>query len=160
MQTFLQLLNGKDILFHAINAVILLVAIRFLLYRPVRRFMDTRAEKLASQTGEAEARLSEANLAMAQLERAQEQARIEANQDLAQRLATESEALLHKAREQAEDIVKAARRDAEAIRQSAQEDLQRQAVTMAVEMTEKMLGRELQDADNQKMVSDFLTKVG
>ena len=160
METFLQLLNWKDILYHTINALILLVACRFLLYKPVRKFMDARSNKLAEQTGNAEARLSEANRAMEELEKAQAEMRRQAAEQQEQQLHQQSEALLHRAHEEAADILKNARQEAEDIRQQSEGDIRREAVNMAVEMTEKMLGRELKDADNQQMVRDFLTKVG
>lgn len=160
MQTFLQLLNFKDILLHMLNAAILIVAIRFLLYKPVRKFMGARTEKLTEQITQAEQVQAQAEKAQQDLAAAQQQARVDAARQTAENLAKQSDAVLHKAREDAAQIVSHAQGEAEAIRRQAQEDVQREAVALAVDMTEKMLGRELKDPDNQQMVRDFLTKVG
>lgn len=160
METFLQLFDLKDILFHIINALILIVAARFLLYKPVRKFMDARSNKLTEQIDTAELRIEEANRAEAELETARAEAKRLAMEQQEKQAAEQSDVLLRRAQEEAADILTNARQEAEDIRRQAQEDIRREAVNMAVEMTEKMLGRELKDPDNQQMVRDFLTKVG
>lgn len=160
METFLQLFSLKDIVYHIINAVILIVAARFLLYKPVRKFMDARSNKLADQIGTAESRIEEAGRAMEELAEAQVEAKRQA-MDQQERLASEqSDALLRRAQDEAAELLQSARQEAEDIRRQAQDDIRREAVNMAVEMSEKLLGRELKDPDNQQMVRDFLTKVG
>lgn len=160
MQTFLQLLNFRDILLHMLNAAILIVAVRFLLYKPVRKFMTARSEKLTEQITAAQQAREQAEDARRELAEAQQRAQALAAQQEAEQLSRRSDAVLHKAREDAAQLVSQARGEAEAIRKQAQEDVQREAVAMAVDMTEKMLGRELKDPDNQQMVRDILTKVG
>ena len=44
MEDFLQLFNVRDILLHIVNTLILFVAIRLLVYKPVRKFMNARTE--------------------------------------------------------------------------------------------------------------------
>jgi F-type H+-transporting ATPase subunit b len=48
-------LTPLDILYHVINIVILYVLLRFILYKPVRKFMAARADRIQKQLEDAAA---------------------------------------------------------------------------------------------------------
>ena len=64
VEDFLQLFNVRDILLHIVNTLILFVAIRLLVYKPVRKFMNARTERVQAQMDEAAAREAEAKQAL------------------------------------------------------------------------------------------------
>lgn len=163
MQEFLSLLNGRDILFHMLNVAILFIAVRVLLYKPVRSFMNKRADRVAAELDEALAKQEAADKRQDELDEAAQQSRVDAAQAIAggvqqgQKTAGEIVARAHK---QAEAIVEQAQSDAKQIRIEAKEAIRAQAVSMAVEIAGKLLEREVRPEDHEKIIGQFLTKVG
>lgn len=163
MEEFLKLFSVRDILFHVLNTAILFVVIRFLVYKPVRAFLNARADKIAGEMESASGsrQAAEQMLAQAQAERQAAEAagsRIQAEATLrAQQIGDE---LLAAARAQADEIEQKARAEAGRIKVAAQEEMQAQALSMAIEIAEKMIGRELAEKDNTVLARQFLAKVG
>ncbi len=163
MEDFLQLFNVRDILLHIVNTLILFVAIRLLVYKPVRKFMNARTERVQAQMDEAAAREAEAKQALEDANAHREEAArlaVMAQAESAEQARASAAETVEEARRQAEDIVAAAQAEADAQRRAAQADIQAQALSMAVEIAEKMIGRELQNKDNDALAREFLTKVG
>lgn len=163
MEEFLQLFSVRDILLHIINTVILFIAIRIFVYKPVRKFLNARTERVAGELDAAQQQREEATALMdsARTEkRAAEIAATELQSEGAQRAQKSGDALIAEARRQADAILAQAHTDAEAVKAAAQEEIQAQALTMAVEIAEKMIGRELAVRDNETLAREFLTKVG
>lgn len=163
MEEFMKLLSPRDILLHAINVVVLFVGIRLLLYKPIRRFMDGRAGRVAAQLDDAAAREQAADARKKQLEEAAQQAKIDAAQAIAsgvQQGQKTADELLKRTRQQAQTIVEDAQAEAKQIQLEAKEAVRAQAINMAVEIAGKMLEREVKQADHQKIIDEFLTKVG
>ncbi len=163
MGEFLKLFSLRDILLHMANTLILFVAVRFLVYKPVRAFMNARTERVQASLNEASAKQAEADRALSDAEKRLEAAQAEAvkvQADGARHAQLSGEELIEAAKRQAAEIVDRAGREADAQRQSAQADVQAQALSMAVEIAEKMIGRELSEKDNDALAREFLTKVG
>ena len=163
MEDFLQLFNVRDILLHIVNTLILFVAIRLLVYKPVRKFMNARTERVQAQMDEAAAREAEAKQALEDANAQREEAArlaVMAQAESAEQARASAAETVEEARRQAEDIVAAAQAEADAQRRAAQADIQAQALSMAVEIAEKMIGRELQNKDNDALAREFLTNVG
>ncbi len=162
MEEFLKLFNVRDIGFHAVNTLILFIAIRFLAYKPVRRFMDARAARVQASFDEAAAQKAEAEAALCDAEARRgeaEAAAVRMQADSAAEAQQNGEKMLSAAKAEAAEIVRRAKADADAQIEGAQRDIQSQALSMAVEIAEKMIGRELSERDNDALAREFLTKV-
>lgn len=163
MEEFLKLFNVRDILLHLINTLILFIAIRFLVYKPVRKFMNARTERV---TGEMEAAqqgraLAEETLAQAQAERKNaEIAAAQITSEGAVHAQQTADEITAAAKVEAGNIIARAQAEAEQIKAQSQEEVQAQALMMAVQIAEKMIGRELAEKDNETLAREFLTKVG
>jgi len=163
MGEFFKLFSLRDILLHMANTLILFVAVRFLVYKPVRAFMNARTERVQASLDAADAKRAEADKALSDAEKRLEAAQAEAvkvQADGARHAQLSGEELIEAAKRQAAEIVDRAEREADAQRQSAQADVQAQALSMAVEIAEKMIGRELSEKDNDALAREFLIKVG
>lgn len=163
MEEFLKLFSLRDILLHIANTLILFVAIRFLLYKPMRKFLDARAQKVAGELDSAAQKEAEASLALENANEEYRKAQAQAAGAMAegaQRAQQSGEQILEAARQQADEIILKAKEEAERTKAAAQADIQAQALTMAVEIAEKMIGRELAEKDNETLAREFLTKVG
>lgn len=155
--------NPTIMLQHLLNCVILFVALRFLLYKPVRKFMETRSARLAQQFDEAQAMSKSASDKLAEYQAQLDgvaQLRARAAQEGAQRGGEQAEEIIARAREQADQIIAVAQRDVQAMRVNAQEALRAQAVDLALEISAQVLARELNTEDDRKLIEEFLSKVG
>ena len=163
MEEFLKLFNLRDILLHIINTLILFVAIRLLVYKPIRKFLNARTERVQGEMDAAAAQKAEAAgvLEAAQAERkAADAAVAQAQADGAMRAQQSGEQLMASAKAQADEILRKAHEEAERVKTAAQAEIQAQALSMAVDIAEKMIGRELAVKDNETLAREFLTKVG
>lgn len=163
MEEFLKLFSVRDILLHMLNTAILFIAIRLLVYKPVRKFLDARTARVTDALAEATATRGEADRLLAEAQDARRTAEADAAKlqaDGALSAQQAGDALIGEARRQADEMLRSAEAEAEAMHAAAQEEIQAQALAMAVEISEKMIGRELAEKDNEVLAREFLTKVG
>lgn len=157
------LFNPLSILLHMVNACILLVALYFLLYKPVSKFMNTRSDTIAKE-------LQDVKTEQAALEQQHVQAQEELNAAKRQAAETVAQAVsqaqaqaqqvLVEAHSGAEMTLKQARVEADAIKQNAKDDIRSEVATLSVDLAEKILQREVTPDDHSKLVDEFLKKVG
>ena len=163
MREFLEIFSLRDVLLHMLNVAVLFVAIRLWLYKPIRKFLDGRAGRVAAELAAAEAKQRAADERAARLDEEARQAGLAAAQALAggveqgQKAADE---ILDRARAHAQAIVAQGQGEAERLRQEAAEGLRAQAVDMAVEIAGKLLEREVKREDHQRIIGEFLTNAG
>ncbi len=163
MQEFMKLLSPRDILLHMINVVVLFVAIRLLLYKPIRKFMNARTERVQGELDAAQAKQQAADARQAELDAAAHQTKLDAAQAIAdgvQQGQKTGEDIVARANKQAETIVAHAQDEARQIEIDAKMAVRTQAINMAVEIAGRMLEREVKADDHQKIIDEFLTKVG
>ncbi len=157
-----ELFNPVSILLHVVNAVILLTALYFLLYKPVRKFMNARTEKVR---GEIEAAQELSRQAQEQIDQSRQSVR-QAEEEAAQTSAEASveaqkraQEILDAANARAQEIIAAAQREAEMLRQNAQEAAADTAVALAVDIAGKILQREITPEDNARLIQEFMKRV-
>ncbi len=135
-------IDWQQILLHLFNFVILAGGLYFLLYRPVKTFMDKRMEQYRKQEEEAALKVANANA----MEKEYKE-RLEAvEQEIAQKksqAAKEAEKLaqnrLEDARKQEEQILAEARSAAEQEKKKALQESREELVELAAQMAEKVL---------------------
>ena len=144
-----------DILIHIVNIVVTYVLLRVLLYKPVRRFMDERAEKIAGQMEHAK-ELEEA----AKARQAQYDEQIAQSEQQAREILRQGE---QKALEATEGIKSAAReqarQQAEQEKTRAREGMQEQVAQAAAQIAGRILQREVSLEDNRRVVNEFFHEV-
>lgn len=151
-------LNPLDILIHIINIVVLYVLLRVILYKPVKKFMTERSERIEKQLEEgkaAEARALELRESYTgKLAEAEEKVKeiVGAGEKRAEENAEE---ILRTAQEEAKRIVAEAEADAEQKRLKALESLHDDVADAAVAIAGKILEREVTIEDNRALVDGF-----
>ncbi len=163
MGNLLELINLNSMLYYLINFIVLAVAARFLLYKPVIRFIDGRAQKMTAQRESLESLRQE--LAHKEEELGEQcNARLrEAEAEAGARLASadaDARRILEHARAEAEKLHAAALRDAENESRKAREALRDEAVALSVQLASRILAREIRAEDHRLLVNEFLDKVG
>ncbi|MEM7126291.1 MAG: F0F1 ATP synthase subunit B [Chloroflexota bacterium] len=157
-------INWTGLLSQAVNFIIVLLLLRRFLYEPLFNMMEQRKERIASSMKDAERASSAA--AEAEQERAKilEEARREAQEVRAQ-ATRDAEKIAQEVRGRAEqeatEIRMKAQEDAQAQAETALADVNKQVADLAIQATEKLLGRALEDqAEQQRFVTDFLEQKG
>lgn len=143
-----------DILLNILNIVLLFLIVRKLAYKPVRKFMDARTERIRAAGEEAAAKSTEADIAKAKYEAmlCDAQAQKEKMLEQAKREASaEAACIVEQANCRAEAILQQARLEAKQTHDNALKDMQGEVVSLAFDISEKLLERSVQDADTKKM---------
>lgn len=156
------LFNPLSILLHVVNAAILLVALYFLLYRPVRKYMNNRSAGVAKELQDvmdAQEKLRvEQNEAQDEVKAARKQAADTVAQSVAQ-AQEQAQHILTDAHSDAELTLKQARTEAEFMRRNARNEMHDEVANLSVELAGRILQREVKQDDHAKLVDDFLKKV-
>ena len=125
----------SSILWHVLNAAILFVALYFLLYKPVRKFMQKRADGVSAQLDEAAQKEKDADALLEQSHGALSSAQREAAETVSQsarQAQKRADEILSTANAKAEEIVRRANEEAEQIRQNAHEAMVDESAKLAV----------------------------
>lgn len=150
-----------DIAIHIVNIAVLYVLLRVILYNPVQKFMEQRSAAISKKISDADAAKEGADKL-----REEFSARLKnADQEVQHKLIDGTKA----ASEQADAILSAAKAQSELMLQKAQDQvrqqrrdaiaqLQPQISEMAVSLAGQILKREVNAADNQKVIESFFEK--
>ena len=150
-------IDWQQIKLHALNLEILVGGLYALLFKPVKKFMDQRAENYQKMKADAEDAKAQAESLKAELSERMKQADAEAQtyrQEAMAKAEKEAAAALDSAKVQAEKIVAAAREKAaneeKQIVQNAQDEIAR----LSVEATHQLMDYKLSDVYNQFLDSE------
>lgn len=148
-----------DLLLNILNIVILFLITRFLVYKPVRKFMQERKDRIEKEKANAEQQLKEANdlkeeysSLIADAENKARQTVLEGENEARKR----SSEIIEKANSDAEQIKEDARIQAKEEKENSINSMKGEIASLAVSLSEKILSREISEKDNEKIVEDFL----
>lgn len=147
-----------DLILNFLNIILLFIIVRFLLYKPVRKFLDARAEKAAAVLKDADEQKKSAEKLKSDYEAMLSDTEGEAKKiikDAEMKAAEKSAAIIANAEKQAEGIIADAKKRIEEDRREAQEDIKKEIVRTALMISEKVLEREIKDADVRKIAEDY-----
>jgi F-type H+-transporting ATPase subunit b len=154
-------INGRDFLLHTINFVVLIFLLRKVLYRPVITMLDERQRRIRESIERAERVRLEAERADQEREgqlaetRRQVREMLDQATQTAERIQADAR---DKAEQQARAIVERAQQEAASERAQAMADLRREVGTLAVLAAERVIGRNLDDQSQRKLVEEFLAE--
>lgn len=153
-------LGWQSILFYALNLLILIGGLVLLLYRPIKRMIKNKRETLNATFEENEKLKSESETVRAEYDKAVEElktenARAAANAAIAAQ--ERADAIVAEAQEQAQAIVASAKRDALYQKEQLKNEYRDSVNTLAVQITEKLLEREITDKDNSELIEQVLS---
>jgi F-type H+-transporting ATPase subunit b len=156
-------LNTGDIVFQLIMFIILLLLLKKFAWGPLMGIMKQREEHIANEILAAEKSREEANRALEEQRTLLKESRIEA------------QTLIENARKQGdiqrEDIIKTARLEAERLKNAAKVEIEtqkEQAVTalreqvasLSVLIASKVIEKELNANDQEKLINDYIQEAG
>lgn len=145
-----------------VNFIILLVLLRMFLYRPILNMLEQRKERIAQSMKDAERVSAAAREAEQEKAKILDAARREA-QEIRAGAARDTEKIAQdiraRAEQEATEIRMKAQADAQAQAESILADANKQIADLAIAATEKLLGRELAQRNEQsRYVTEFLAQ--
>lgn len=155
--------NGGDIIFQLAMFLILLALLRKYAFGPVMNIMKQREEHIANEIGSAELSNQEAKKL------------VEEQKDLLKQARIESQSLVENAKKigekQKEEIVLAGRAESERIKQAAMQEitqekeqaitaLREQVASLSVMIASKVIEKELNEKEQEKLIDDYIKEVG
>ena len=146
-----------------LNLFIQVMLIKKFLFKPIKEVLAKRKAAADAEIADATKAKEEAESLKSEYEENMKQARDKANDILntAQKSATQqSEEIIREANAQAVSIKSKAERDIEQERRKAVNEIKDEIGDMAMEIAGKVIGREINSSDHEKLIDEFINKVG
>lgn len=156
-------INIWQILISLVNLLLLTLAIKKFLFKPVQKVLETRRNEIDADYAKAQTARETAEEHRKHYEAALAAAEQESDQIIADatRLAEHrSNEIVAEAREKATDIRRQAETDAQLEMKKAEEDMKREIADVSTRLTGKLLEREINDADHRRLIDSFLQEIG
>lgn len=150
-----------SILEAVVNVIILFILLRIFLFKPINKIMNERTESIQKDIDDAEKAKREAEELRQQYADSISEAKEEANNILRKAhedAEAERESIISKSHKEAEEIVKSADETIENERKRVIQQAHEQIADLAIEAASKVIGANLDDEKNRKLVDDFLAK--
>ena len=155
--------NIWQIVVSLLNLVILFLIVKKFLYKPIKKTLKDREEKLEEKYTEADERLenaknteAELNEKLSEADKAAEQIVSDATV-VAERRKAE---ITRGAQAEADNIVRLAHAEAELERKKAQGDIKTQIVDVSLALSEKLIEREIKEEDHHNPIDSFISQIG
>jgi len=151
------------ILISLCNLVILFFILKKFLFKPVKKVLAERQAEYDAKFAEAEDKLAEAEKVKLALDE-----KFAAADDEADRIIKDAKdnaerrggAIVAEAKEKAGIIVKNAEAEADLRRRRADESIKGEIADVSVEIAEKIIGREMTEADHRRLLDEFINNMG
>lgn len=146
---------------HIVNIAVLFLVLRFLLYKPIKNFMENRANSYTQReedVSKAEKRAKdlkekyEEQIKNAELE--SENIVLDSRKDANKR----ADEIIKQAREQAHEMLELARKEIQEERANAKILMREEVANLAVSIAGRILEREVSAEDNKQIIDTFLSK--
>lgn len=144
-----------------INIVLLFILLRIFLFKPLNKMMEERTTQIQNDLDEAEKARKEAEELAQQNKEALVSARDEAQKILNQAREEASvlkTAMLQESETKAQQIIDNANKTIESERKKAVQDAQSEIADLAIAAATKIIGENVDDDKNRRLVDNFLTE--
>lgn len=151
----------KDLIINIINIIILFVIVRGLAYKPVKKFLDARKERVAKELSDAAAAKQNAEEEALKYKELIEKSKAEGTEIIneAERTAKQSAAeIIASAKQSAAEITEKARENAKREREAQVASMKDEIAELAFDISRQVLSREVTDEDNMHIADSFFEK--
>lgn len=142
------------------NILILYVLMRIFLFKPLHKFMDERSASVQNDIDSAKKSMEEAETLKQNYEDTLMKAKTEANNIILkarEEAISEKERIIKQSQEEANQIINDANKVIENERKKVMQQTQTQIADLAIEAASKIVGMNVDDEKNRKLVDDFLS---
>ena len=144
-----------------INVLILFILLRIFLFKPINKMKADRTRTIQDNLDSAEKAKAEAEELRQQYEESISEAKEEANRIIMKAhddAETERARIIQSSHEEADEIVNAASETIENERRRVLQQAQSQIADLAIEAASKIVGANLDDEKNRRLVDEFLSE--
>ncbi|HEZ7985351.1 MAG TPA: F0F1 ATP synthase subunit B [Ruminococcus sp.] len=152
-----------NFIWSAVNLLLLFIVLKIFLFKPVNKIMDERTRSIQNDIDSAKKSMEEAEALKQQytedLSNAKEEARrivMKAQDDAA----AEKAVLMQRSKEDADKLVADANKAIENERRRVLQQAQSQIADLAIEAASKIIGENVDDEKNRRIVDKFLSEEG
>lgn len=148
-----------SIVTNAANILILFVLLRIFLFKPINKMINERTESVQKDIDDAEKAKAEAEELRQQYESSISEAKEQANSIIRKAYddaEAERAAIISRSHEEADEIVSAAGETIENERRRVLQQAHTEIADLAIEAASKIIGANLDDENNRKLVDEFL----
>ena len=147
-----------DLILNLLNIVVLYVIVRALVYKPVKRFMQARTDRVTEQNAQAQRLMEQARQLQAENEEksrhAEEENRLRAAQQM-QQAHESAQKIIAQAQAQGDKLVEQAQSRAENDYRRVMDGARKDVVYMACKLSEEILSREINADDYAQLTEEF-----
>lgn len=155
-------LTVQEFLLHLLNFVILVVCLYLLLYKPVKKFIKKRSEeyKAAEEKYRNSLKFTEESSRKAEemLDKAREEA-VKIAEEAHALAMVQTQEIIAGAHEEAEEIIKKTILESQNAQKTERENFYYSLSGLAVDISEKLVGREFNVADNEEYVNSIVNVI-
>lgn len=148
----------KDLIINIINIIILFVIVRGLAYKPVKKFLDSRKERVAKELSDATQARQSAEEEALKYKELTEKSRAEGTEIIneAERTAKQNAAeIIATAKQSAAELTQKARESAKRERDLQITAMKGEITDLAFGISKQVLSREVTDEDNMRIADSF-----
>lgn len=156
-------INIWNFIWSAVNLLLLFIVLKVFLFKPVNKIMDERTRSIQNDIDSAKKSMEEAEALKQRynddLSNAKEEARrivMKAQDDAA----AEKAVLMQRSKEDADKLVADANKAIENERRRVLQQAQTQIADLAIEAASKIIGENVDDEKNRRIVDKFLSEEG
>jgi len=149
----------KNLLIIWFNVIVLIVILAFILYKPVRRYMDNRSQLISNRLDHARTTRDEADNLKEQYEKKLSGIEKEREEILAQahkRAMERGEHILKESRKEAENLYQQVMAEIEEEKESIQEEMKRELVELSVLVAGRFVEETLDEETHNKLIDEAL----
>lgn len=150
-----------SLVFTVINLLILFIAMKFVLFKPLKKMMAEREQAIQGQIDAADAIKAEAEEIKNRYELSLKEAQAESVQimnDAKDRAQIQYDNIIEKARVDAADIIQRANKAAESEKQQILSDVQDEIMGLTMAAVSKVVGSNVDEESNRKLLDDFIAE--
>lgn len=155
--------NSGDIIFTVLGFLILMALLRKYAWGPLMGVMIQREEHIANEIDEAERSRKESNRLLEEQKQLLKEARTEAQtmiENAKQHGESQRDEIIQTAREEADRMKESARLEIEQQKEQALAAVREQVAALSVMIASKVIEKELNEEDQQKLINDYIQKAG
>lgn len=154
-------LNLVSFAAHVANILILFIVLRFLLYKPIKKFMDNRENAYNQREQETANNEKKVKELKEKYESKVKDAKFEADTivlDSRKDANKRADEIIRQAKLESDELIEQARKDIQEERANAKIAMQEEVADLAVGIATRVLEREVSAEDNKRIIDSFLEK--
>lgn len=156
-------IGAWNFIWSVINVALLFILLKIFLFKPINRIMEERTNAIQSDIDAAEKSKEEAEALKEEYEKSLENAKSEAQQILIrarEEAVSAKQDILRDSESQAKQLIDSANKAIENERRKAMHQAQNQIADLAIAAASKIIGENMDDEKNRRLVDDFLAEEG